>query len=50
MLHTSVSYHKLLLGASHGGASLGVLVGSDQQLHQSGDGPLLTQRGMVGWT
>lgn len=44
----SCSYHKLLLCASHAGASLRVLVGSDQQLDQSGDGALLPQGGVVG--
>ena len=42
------SHHKLLLCASHAGASLCVLVCSDQQLNQSGDGSLLPQRGVVG--
>lgn len=41
------SYHKLLLCASHAGASLCVLMCSDQQLNQSGDGALLPQRGVV---
>ncbi len=41
------SHHKLLLRASHAGASLCVLVCSDQQLNQSGDGPLLPQRSVV---
>lgn len=42
-----VSHHKLLLRAPHAGASLCVLVCSDQQLNQSGNGPLLSQRGVV---
>lgn len=41
------SHHKLLLRASHAGASLCVLVCSDQQLDQSGDGPLLPQGSVV---
>lgn len=41
------SHHKLLLCASHAGASLCVLMCSDQQLNQSGDGSLLPQRSMV---
>lgn len=41
------SHHKLLLRASHAGASLCVLVCSNQQLNQSGDGPLLPQRSVV---
>lgn len=41
------SYHKLLLCASHAGASLCVLMCSDQQLNQSGDGSLLSQRSVV---
>lgn len=47
--HISVCapHHKLLLRASHAGASLCVLVCSDQQLDQSGDGPLLSQRSVV---
>ena len=42
------AYHKLLLVPSHAGASLGVLVGPDQQLDQSGDGALLTQSAVIG--
>lgn len=42
------SYHKLLLRASHAGASLCVLVCSDQQLDQSGNGPLLSEGSVVG--
>lgn len=41
------SHHKLLLCASHAGASLCVLVCSDQQLDQSGDGSLLPQWSVV---
>ncbi len=41
------SHHKLLLRAAHAGASLCVLVCSDQQLNQSGDGPLFSQRSVV---
>lgn len=44
------THHKLLLGASHGGASLGVLVSPHEQLDQSGDGTLLAQRCVIGWT
>lgn len=40
-------HHKLLLCASHACASLCVLVRSNQQLNQSGDGALLSQRGVV---
>ena len=43
-----LAHHKLLLVSSHTGASLGVLVGPDQQLDQAGDGPLLTQRAVIG--
>lgn len=42
------SHHKLLLCASHASASLCVLMCSDQQLNQSGDGTLLPQRSVVG--
>lgn len=45
-----VTHHKLLLVASHAGAPLGVLVSSDEQLHQPGDGALLPQGAVVGWT
>lgn len=45
-----VTHHKLLLIASHTGAPLGVLVSPDEQLDQSGDGALLTQSTVVGWT
>lgn len=41
------THHKLLLRASHAGAPLCVLVCSDQQLDQSGDGALLPQRSVV---
>lgn len=41
------THHKLLLRAAHAGASLRVLVRSDQQLDQSGDGALLPQGGVV---
>lgn len=41
------THHKLLLRAAHAGASLCVLVRSDQQLDKSGDGALLPQRGVV---
>lgn len=41
------SHHKLLLCASHACASLCVLVCSDEQLNQSGDGSLLPQWSMV---
>ena len=42
------AHHKLLLRASHACTSLCVLVGSDQQLDQPGDGPMLPQRSVVG--
>lgn len=45
-----VTHHKLLLVASHAGAPLGVLVSPDEQLDQSGDGSLLPQSTVVGWT
>lgn len=45
-----VTYHKLLLVASHAGAPLGILVSSDEQLDQPGDGALLPQSAVVGWT
>lgn len=41
------TYHKLLLCAPHAGTSLCVLVCSDEELNQSGDGPLFPQRGVV---
>lgn len=41
------SHHKLLLCASHAGASLCVLVCSDQQLNQSWDGSLLPQWSVI---
>lgn len=44
-----VTYHKLLLVASHAGAPLGVLVSPDEQLDQSWDGSLLPQSTVVGW-
>lgn len=40
-------HHKLLLCGSHTGASLCVLVCSDQQLNQSGDGSLFPQGSVV---
>lgn len=43
----AATYHKLLLRSSHAGASLCVLVRSDQQLDQSGDGALLPQGSVV---
>ena len=43
-----LAHHKLLLVSSHAGASLGVLVGPDQQLDQAGDGPLLAQSAVIG--
>lgn len=45
-----VTHHKLLLVASHAGAPLGVLVSSDKQLDQPGDGALLPQSAVVGRT
>lgn len=45
-----VTHHKLLLVASHAGAPLGILVSSDEQLDQPGDGALLPQSAVVGWT
>lgn len=47
---TVVTHHKLLLVASHAGAPLGVLVSSDEQLDQPGDGALLPQSAVVGRT
>lgn len=44
-----VTHHKLLLVASHAGAPLGVLVGPDEQLDQTGNGSLLPQSTVVGW-
>ena len=41
-------YHKLLLVSSHAGASLCILVGSYQQLNQSGDGSVFTQSTVIG--
>lgn len=45
-----VTHHKLLLVASHAGTPLGVLVGPDEQLDQTGDGPLFPQSAVIGWT
>lgn len=45
-----VTHHKLLLVASHAGAPLGILVSSDKQLDQPGDGALLPQSAVIGWT
>lgn len=45
-----VTHHKLLLVASHAGAPLGILVSPDEQLDQPGDGALLPQSAVVGWT
>lgn len=41
------THHKLLLVASHASAPLCVLVSPDQQLHQPGNGALLTQSAVV---
>lgn len=46
--HVTMTYHKLLLCSTHGGASLSVLMGPDQKLHQAGNGTLLSERGVVG--
>lgn len=43
-----MTHHKLLLCSTHGGASLSVLMGPDQKLHQAGNGTLLSERGVVG--
>lgn len=47
LLRHAATHHKLLLCAPHAGASLCVLVCSDQQLDQSGDGALLPQGSVV---
>lgn len=44
----TMTHHKLLLCSTHGGASLSVLMGPDQKLHQAGNGTLLSERGVVG--
>lgn len=46
--HVTMTHHKLLLCSTHGGASLSVLMGPDQKLHQAGNGTLLSERGVVG--
>lgn len=42
------THHKLLLCTPHGSSSLSILVGSDEQLDQSRDGTLFSERCMVG--
>lgn len=47
LVHTHHTHHELLLCATHAGASLCVLMCSDQQLNQSGNSPLFSQGSMV---
>lgn len=46
--NVTMTHHKLLLCSTHGGASLSVLMGPDQKLHQAGNGTLFSERGVVG--
>lgn len=44
------TYHKLLLCSTHGRTALGILMSTNQQLNQSWNGTLLSQRCMICWT